>query len=205
MDPESAIHPAAHRCKRQPRSRFRHRTFEPEIASQLSMRLDHALPISHGVFPSLFACPGLARYDAKTERCTGASFIYSPVGRSNRGESDRLNRWPRWKSFARSVRRFRYSRQSARSRTKLRKSCEYKTDPACNDAPSGSNIPERASVPSTTVAISFGSNCGSANTQLTSSFSTASRISAIRTGPGSDASLRTMDPAALMLKRCSKY
>ena len=52
---------------------------EPEIANQLSKQLDHALPTPHGVFPSLFACPGIARYDAKTRRCTGASFVYSPL------------------------------------------------------------------------------------------------------------------------------
>lgn len=52
---------------------------EPEIANQLSKRLDHALPTPHGVFPSLFACPSIARHDAKTGRCTGASFVYSPL------------------------------------------------------------------------------------------------------------------------------
>ena len=78
MDPESAMH--------QPRidiSGSREVDFdthlEPEIANQLLKRLDHALPTSHGVFPSLFACPGIARFDAKTGRCTGASFVYSPL------------------------------------------------------------------------------------------------------------------------------
>jgi gamma-glutamyltranspeptidase/glutathione hydrolase len=78
MDPESAMH--------QPRidvSGTRKVDFdtqiEPEIANQLLKRLDHARPTSHGVFPSLFACPGLARFDAKTGRVTGASFVYSPL------------------------------------------------------------------------------------------------------------------------------
>ena len=78
MDPESAMH--------QPRidiSGGREVDFdthlEPEIANQLLNRLDHAKPTSHGVFPSLFACPGIARFDVKTGRCTGASFVYSPL------------------------------------------------------------------------------------------------------------------------------
>ena len=78
MDPESAMH--------QPRIDVsgNHEVdfdtqLDPEIANQLLKQLDHALPTSHGVFPSLFACPGLARFDAKTGRCTGTSFVYSPL------------------------------------------------------------------------------------------------------------------------------
>jgi gamma-glutamyltranspeptidase/glutathione hydrolase len=78
MDPESAMHQPRIDVSGNHEVDFDTR-LEPDTASQLLKRLDHALPTSHGVFPSLFACPGLARFDAKTGRCTGASFVYSPL------------------------------------------------------------------------------------------------------------------------------
>jgi len=78
MDPESAMHQPRIDVSGSHEVDFDTR-LEPEIANQLLKRLDHALPTSHGVFPSLFACPGLARFDAKTGRCTGTSFVYSPL------------------------------------------------------------------------------------------------------------------------------
>ena len=78
MDPESAMHQPRIDVSGSHEVDF-DAQLEPEIANQLLKRLEHALPTSHGVFPSLFACPGLARFDAKTRHCTGASFVYSPL------------------------------------------------------------------------------------------------------------------------------
>ena len=78
MDPESAMHQPRIDVSGNHEVNF-DTQLEPEIANQLLKKLDHALPTSHGVFPSLFACPGLARFDAKTGRCTGTSFVYSPL------------------------------------------------------------------------------------------------------------------------------
>ena len=78
MDPETAMH--------QPRIDISGRrdvnvdtNLDSKITNQLLKKLDHVLPATHGVFPSLFACPGLVRHDAKTRRRTGASFTYSPI------------------------------------------------------------------------------------------------------------------------------
>ena len=54
---------------------------EQHIIDQLGQQ-DNVVPAEHGVFPNLFACPGIARWDATTQQCTGASFIYSPLADS---------------------------------------------------------------------------------------------------------------------------
>ena len=55
---------------------------EQHIINQLMQQEANVIPTQHNVFPNLFACPGIARWDAITKQCTGASFIYSPLADS---------------------------------------------------------------------------------------------------------------------------
>ena len=78
MDPETAIHQPRIDVNGSEEVLFDTR-LASKVAEQLSRDLDNLTPKTHGVFPSLFACPGVARHDLETSVCTGASFVHSPL------------------------------------------------------------------------------------------------------------------------------
>ena len=87
----------------------------------------------------------------------------------------------------------------------VRMSVKYSPGPLSIDAPSGSRTPVRAVVFSVIVVTSFGSNCGSENTQVASSDFTFSCNSLTRFAPGRISGDTVIEPTADTPKRLSKY
>ena len=51
---------------------------DPDIVEYLS-RHHSVIAVPHGVYPSMYACPGIAQFDPRTGNSTGAAFVMSPV------------------------------------------------------------------------------------------------------------------------------
>jgi len=53
--------------------------FNPEILQELGDQLGTLAIAGHGVYPSLFGCPSIARFDPASGCSTGAAFVPSPL------------------------------------------------------------------------------------------------------------------------------
>ena len=51
---------------------------DPDIVEFLSHRYS-VIEVPHGVYPSMYACPGIVQFDSRTGNSTGAAFVMSPV------------------------------------------------------------------------------------------------------------------------------
>ena len=51
---------------------------DPDIVEFLSRHYS-VIDVPHGVYPSMYACPGIAQFDPRTGNSTGAAFVMSPV------------------------------------------------------------------------------------------------------------------------------
>jgi|TARA_B100000378_G_scaffold168243_1_gene135630 gamma-glutamyltranspeptidase/glutathione hydrolase len=51
---------------------------DPDIVEFLSRHYS-VITIPQGVYPSMYACPGIAQFDPRTGNSTGAAFVMSPV------------------------------------------------------------------------------------------------------------------------------
>jgi gamma-glutamyltranspeptidase/glutathione hydrolase len=78
MDPEQAMH--------QPRvdvsgvgEVVADAAFEPAILQALRDKVADLSTADHGVYPSLFGCPSIARFDPASGCSTGAAFVQSPL------------------------------------------------------------------------------------------------------------------------------
>mgnify|MGYP001202047534 CR=1 FL=1 len=78
MDPETAIHQPRIDVNGSEEVSFDTR-LTPKVAEEISRNLDNLSSKTHGVFPSLFACPGIVHHHLQSGVCTGASFPYSPL------------------------------------------------------------------------------------------------------------------------------
>ena len=50
----------------------------PDIVEYLSRHYS-VITVPQGVYPSMYACPGIAQFDSRTGNSTGAAFVMSPV------------------------------------------------------------------------------------------------------------------------------
>jgi len=78
MDPEQAMH--------QPRvdvsgvsQVVADAAFDPAILQALGDKVADLSTADHGVYPSLFGCPSIARFDPASGCSTGAAFVQSPL------------------------------------------------------------------------------------------------------------------------------
>jgi gamma-glutamyltranspeptidase/glutathione hydrolase len=53
--------------------------FDPAILQALGDKVAALRTTAHGVYPSLFGCPSIARFDPASGCSTGAAFVQSPL------------------------------------------------------------------------------------------------------------------------------
>ena len=53
-------------------------SIDSEIVKYLSRQYS-VIEVPHGVYPSMYACPGVVQFDPCTGNSTGAAFVMSPV------------------------------------------------------------------------------------------------------------------------------